>query len=877
MKSKKIREKFLSFFEGKEHKVVRSAPMVIKNDPTLMFTNAGMNQFKDYFLGDKEASDVRVTDSQKCLRVSGKHNDLEEVGLDSYHHTMFEMLGNWSFGDYFKEEAIGWAWELLVTEYGIDADRLYVSIFEGDDSDHLPIDEEARNIWKKYLPEERILLFGKRDNFWEMGETGPCGPCSEIHIDLRSEEERQATDGATLVNRDHPLVIELWNLVFMQYSRLETGALKPLPAQHVDTGMGFERLCMVLQGKTSNYDSDVFMPLIQQLSHISEIPYTGKYDSEAKKDMAFRVVVDHLRAVAFGIADGALPSNTGAGYVIRRILRRAVRYYYSFLDIKEPVMFALLTVLIDQMGDYFPELRQQKDLISKIIKTEEKSFLETLASGLKKLDEMNLQTGDLIDGDSAFELYDTYGFPIDLTRLIAEEHGAKVDMEGFEIALHQQRMRSKKDASKKVGDWRVVHSGMEVDFVGYDQLSVAEAKILKYRSIDQKGKQIFQLVLSRTPFYAEGGGQVGDTGYLKVGNQEIQVLDTQRENDLIIHKVDQLPSDVKADVFAQVDVKRRKKIERNHSATHLLHAALREILGTHVHQKGSLVSEKYLRFDFSHFEKIKEDDLLQIENLVNRKIRRNIERVEDRAIPIEQAKEKGAMMLFGEKYGDEVRVITFDPDYSMELCGGCHVPRSGHIGHLKITQETSVASGIRRIEALTGQAAQDYVQDEEQALREIRRLLKNPQDVVQSIEMLQEENKELQRTIEQWQNQKASGLKDELVGSAIALEGFQLVVQKVEVSNGKTFKKLAHELLDELDYPVIVLGAEIDGKAQLIVAIEKQLAEKKNWDAGSIIRDVAPLIQGGGGGQPFFASAGGKNPAGIDKALERAKQVFYNE
>ncbi len=878
MDSKKIRKNFLSFFEEKGHKIVHSAPMVVKNDPTLMFTNAGMNQFKDYFLGDHTPDVPRIADTQKCLRVSGKHNDLEEVGLDSYHHTMFEMLGNWSFGDYFKQEAIDWAWELLIDVFKIDPDRLYATVFEGNTSDDLALDKEAEKIWSQYLPKERILPFGKKDNFWEMGETGPCGPCSEIHIDLRSDSERALLDGAKLVNQDHPLVIELWNLVFIQYSRSEDQTLHLLPEKHVDTGMGLERLCMVLQNKKSNYASDLFMPIIRQLETLTGKKYKGQYGLDEKVDIAFRVVVDHLRAVAFGIADGALPSNTGAGYVIRRILRRAVRYYYTFLDWKKPLLHALLSVLIDQMGNQFPELKKQKDLIRKIIETEESSFLDTLASGLKKLESMQLSKGDVISGDIAFELYDTYGFPVDLTRLIATEHGAEVDMEGFSEALHAQRSRSKKDAIKKVGDWKLIAGDAgEVNYIGYDQTQVEETTIIKYRSIKQKGKNIYQLVLKTTPFYAEGGGQIGDTGHLMVGDQKIRVLDTQRENDLIVHRVDQLPAKPELSVQAVVDVTRRQNIERNHSATHLLHAALREILGNHVQQKGSLVSESHLRFDFSHFEKISEADLKQIEQLVNEKIRANIERGEERSIPIDKAKEMGAMMLFGEKYGDEVRVITFDPGYSIELCGGCHVDRTGTIGPFIITQETSVAAGIRRIEAVTARAAENYVQEKQNIISEVREALKNPQDLVQAVHALQQENKALQQQVEEWQQKNAGNIKQELVRDVKNLGDFELLIKQVRISDSKTFKKLAHELLDEFDRPVIVLGADIDGKPQLIVAMEKDLADEKGWNAGHLIRGWAKEINGGGGGQPFFASAGGKNSAGLPQALKLAHKFFEGE
>lgn len=878
MNSKKIRNTFLDFFEKKGHKIVRSAPLVIKNDPTLMFTNAGMNQFKDYFLGDQKPKSTRVSDTQKCLRVSGKHNDLEEVGLDSYHHTMFEMLGNWSFGDYFKKEAIDWAWELLVDIFGMDPERLYVTVFEGDLSDNLNLDREAEKFWLAHLPQERILPFGKTDNFWEMGDTGPCGPCSEIHIDLRSHADRLKIDGKSLVNQDHPLVIELWNLVFIQYSRLEDHTLKELPQKHVDTGMGLERLCMVLQKKTSNYDSDLFAPMIKQLEILTRKTYSGAFGPNEKVDTAFRVVVDHIRAVAFGIADGALPSNTGAGYVIRRILRRAVRYYYSFLDWQEPLLYSLFSVLIDQMGGQFPELAEQRDIIKKIIQTEERSFLDTLASGLKKLESMNLKKGDVIQGDVAFELYDTYGFPIDLTQLIASEHGAIVNMEAFRKSLDAQRSRSKKDATKKVGDWKMeTDDQKQVEYVGYDQLEVKDTRILKYRAINQKGKTHYQLVLQKTPFYAEGGGQVGDTGFVVVDDQKIQVIDTQRENELIVLHVDQLPDKPKAKVRAVVNADRRRNIERNHSATHLLHAALREVLGTHVQQKGSLVSDSHLRFDFSHFEKISSEDLRKIENIVNRKIRENIEKEEDRSVPIEKAKDMGAMMLFGEKYGDHVRVITFDPNYSMELCGGCHVERTGHIGQLKITQETSVAAGIRRVEAVTAQAALDFFQQQESLIEDLRKLLKNPQNVLKAVDSLQQENKELQRKVEHWQQKKAGDLKEKLAEKVEKVKDFQLLVEQVEISDSKAFKQLIHDLLSDMDRAVIVLAADIEGKAQLMAAMDKGLAGEKGWNMGKLIRGWAEEIQGGGGGQPFFASAGGKNPSGIPRALDRAKKFFSGE
>lgn len=874
MNSKKIRQTFFDFFESKQHKIVSSAPMVNQNDPSLLFTNAGMNQFKDYFLGNQDPEYPRIADTQKCLRVSGKHNDLEEVGLDSYHHTMFEMLGNWSFGDYFKEEAISWAWELLTEVYGVDADRIYVTVFEGAEEDEVDLDKEAKAIWAKFLPAERILEFGKKDNFWEMGDTGPCGPCSEIHVDLRSPAERTAQDGADLVNMDHPLVIEIWNLVFIQYQRMEDGNLKPLSAKHVDTGMGFERLCMVLQSKQSNYETDVFSPFIQYLEEQTGVSYKRLYGKEAKTDTAFRVIVDHLRAVSFAIADGAMPSNTGAGYVIRRILRRAVRYYYSFLDRKQPLLYDMVGLLAKHFGDTFPELSAQEDFIRNVIQEEEKSFLKTLADGLKKLELMNLSEGTQISGEDAFELYDTFGFPIDLTRLIAQEAGALVDEEGFNDSLQQQKDRSRKDAHQKVGDWVELQDQKGVEFVGYDQLYLEGIQVAKYRTVRTKKGNQLQMVLDKTPFYAEGGGQVGDTGILFFSGEEVKVLDTQKENELIIHTIDHLPEKVESFASAKVDAERRSKIENNHSATHLLHAALRNVLGEHVQQKGSLVAPDYLRFDFSHFQKMTDEEVAKVEQIVNEKIRANILRQEARSIAIEEAKEAGAMMLFGEKYGEQVRMITFDPDYSIELCGGCHVPATGQIGHLRIVSETSVASGVRRIEAVTAEAADVYVHEKLQELEDIKASLKHPKSAVSAVESLQEENKQLKKQIEKLQQQKASGLKDDLIKDVLRGEGFNAIIANAPVQNSKTLKDLAYQLLEVVENAVIVLGANISGKPQLIIAIEKDLTQKLGLHAGNMIRDLASHIKGGGGGQAFFASAGGSDPAGIEKALETAKEIL---
>ena len=870
MKSSEIRQQFLDFFEKKQHKIVESAPMVSKDDPTLMFTNAGMNQFKDFFLGHSAPSSKRIADTQKCLRVSGKHNDLEEVGKDSYHHTMFEMLGNWSFGDYFKTEAIAWGWELLTEVYGLPKDRLYVTVFGGDESEGLERDSEAAALWGKWIAEDRILDFGKKDNFWEMGDTGPCGPCSEIHIDLRSDEERSAVPGASLVNEDHPQVIELWNLVFIQYNRKADSSLETLPEKHVDTGMGFERLAMVIQGKMSSYDSDVFTPLIKHIETATGITYTGDYSDNAMSDIAMRVVADHVRALFFGIADGQLPSNTGAGYVLRRILRRAVRYYFSFLNVKEPFLHTLVPLLDDYFGDVFAGVRDQAAFVDKVIHEEERSFLRTLDSGLKRLDKVMVQDGK-IDGAEAFELYDTYGFPIDLTRLIGEERGLTVDEAGFESALKEQKERSRADARKQVGDWMEVSPG-EPTFVGYDQLTVESSKILKYREIESKGKSLYQLVLDPTPFYPEGGGQVGDKGRLIAGDQVIKIVDSVKENDLPIVVVAQLPDDVSSALKAEVIESTRRLTENNHSATHLLHAALREVLGTHVQQKGSLVKDDHLRFDFSHFQKMTEEEVKQVEKIVNERVRQNIPRSIDH-VPIEEAKERGAMMLFGEKYGDEVRMITFDPEYSVELCGGCHVPYTGKIGLFKITSESAIAAGVRRIEAVTADRAEEYVNDKLDQLHEVANLMKNPADVVQSLHSLMEENKSLRKDLEDALRQQVKGMREELISEMEEVSGVRFLGKRLDIDS-KSAKDLVYQLIDAVPNAVVLIGMESDGKAQLHLGISKAIAEKDALDAGKMIRDIARSIQGGGGGQPFYASAGGKNPAGIAEAINTGRTLL---
>ncbi|MEZ7496871.1 alanine--tRNA ligase [Leeuwenhoekiella aequorea] len=866
MKSQEIRDKFLEFFKSKNHSIVASAPMVIKNDPTLMFTNAGMNQFKEFFLGNSIPKNTRVTDTQKCLRVSGKHNDLEEVGKDTYHHTMFEMLGNWSFGDYFKEEAINWAWELLTEVYKIDKDKLYVTIFEGDSSENLERDTEAYDLWSKHLPEARILNGNKKDNFWEMGDQGPCGPCSEIHIDLRSEEEKAKVSGASLVNADHPQVVEVWNLVFIQYNRKANGSLENLPARHIDTGMGFERLCMALQDKKSNYDTDVFTPLIREIETITN----SKYAVKEETDIAIRVIADHVRAVAFSIADGQLPSNTGAGYVIRRILRRAIRYGFTFLDTKEPFIYKLVAVLTEEMGKAFPELKKQENLIYNVIKEEEQSFLRTLDQGLILLDSIIADTtGKEVSGTKAFELYDTYGFPIDLTALILSEKGFTLDEKEFQAELQKQKDRSRAAGKIEAGDWTVLQDDAEEEFVGYDTLKTP-VKITRYRKINtaKEGDQ-YQLVFNLTPFYPEGGGQVGDKGYLESANGDVvYITDTKKENNLIIHITKNLPEDIANTFTAVVDQKQRNRSAANHTATHLLHQALRSILGTHVEQKGSMVHSGYLRFDFSHFAKVTADELKQIELFVNARIQEQLVLEEQRAIPYDQAIAEGAIALFGEKYGDAVRAIRFGK--SMELCGGTHVANTGDIWYFKIKSEGAVAAGIRRIEAITGDAVMGYFEDQDEELEAVRDLLNNSKEPAKAIGSLQEENNELKRQLDVLLAEKAKGLKNELKTEVKEVNGINFLAREVDLdANG--IKDVSFQLGGEIDNLFILLASRQGGKALLSCYIDKNLVKEKNLNAGTIVRELGKFIQGGGGGQPFFATAGGKNPEGIAAALEAVK------
>ncbi len=866
MKAQDIRQQFFDFFKNKEHKIVPSAPIVVKNDPTLMFNNAGMNQFKDLFLGNKEVKHPRIADTQKCLRVSGKHNDLEEVGIDSYHHTMFEMLGNWSFGNYFKEEAIAWAWELLVDVYKLDKTRLYVTVFEGDKEDNLQVDQESVEIWKKWIPEDRILFFDRKDNFWEMGATGPCGPCTEIHIDLRDDEQRVLTDGAGLVNMDHPQVVEIWNLVFIQFNRKADNSLELLPDKHVDTGMGFERLAMAIQGKQSNYDTDVFSPFIEWLEEKTGIKYTSNYALDAKSDIAMRVVVDHIRAVSFTIADGQMPDNSGAGYVIRRILRRAVRYYYSFLDRKEPLLFDMVDLLANNFKDVFPELHAQKEFVAKVILEEEKSFLRTLDGGLKRLSSVKIENG-ILDGNTAFEMYDTYGFPIDLTRLIASENSWKIDEEGFEKALAEQRNRGRSDAARSEGDWQIVEDIKDVQFEGYDHDSLEDVKVVKYRIVTQKEKEIKQLVINKTPFYPEGGGQVGDTGVIQFDGEQLKVLDTKKENDLIIHTVDKFPSSLSANGSAQINAERRRLIENNHTATHLLHAALRSVLGDHVQQKGSLVRDNAFRFDFSHFQKMTDDEIAQVEKIVNQRIRQNIPLNEARSIPLAEAQESGAMMLFGEKYGETVRMITFDKDYSVELCGGCHVGSTGKIGLFKITSESGIAAGVRRIEAVTAEGAEKYVNEALANLNEVKGLFKNPATLHKNIQDLQEENKSLKKELEKLMALKAASIKTDLIASKRTVNGVNVVSALIDLQDAKTAKTLAYNIEKELGNAVVFFGLNIKGKPQLMMTISEELTKEKELHAGNMVRALAQHINGGGGGQAFFASAGGSNPDGLHAAI----------
>ncbi len=869
MTSQQIRAQFLDFFKGKDHKIVPSAPMVIKDDPTLMFTNAGMNQFKEFFLGNTQSKAKRIADTQKCLRVSGKHNDLEEVGKDTYHHTMFEMLGNWSFGDYFKKEAIAWAWELLTEVYKIDKNSLYVSVFEGsDDADNLDMDKEAYDLWKAIVPEDRIIMGDKKDNFWEMGDQGPCGPCSEIHVDLRSDEEKAKIPGASLVNQDHPEVVEIWNLVFIQYNRKANGKLENLPEKHVDTGMGFERLCMALQGVKSNYDTDIFKPLIREI----EIITGQKYGQDEKTDIAIRVVADHVRAVAFSIADGQLPSNTGAGYVIRRILRRAIRYGFTFLKINKPFIHRLVKILGETMGKSFPELGEQRQLIENVIKEEESSFLSTLEQGLVLLDSViKSSKGKTIEGEKAFELYDTFGFPIDLTALILEEKGYELDVDGFEKALKAQKDRSRSASEVSKGDWNILLQDSEQEFVGYDSLT-ANVKLVKYRKVTSKkeGEQ-FQLVFNLTPFYPEGGGQVGDKGYLESANGDVTyIVDTKKENNEIVHFAASLPKDVSGTFKAVVDEKQRWRIARNHTATHLLHQALREVLGSHVEQKGSAVHSKYLRFDFSHFSKLTTEELRKVENFVNARIEGQLPLEEQRNIPMSEALEQGAMALFGEKYGDTVRTVRFGQ--SIELCGGTHVKNTADIWHFKIVSESAIAAGIRRIEAITSDAVKEFYFQNNRMLFEIKDLLNNAHDPVKAVESLQDENTVLRKQVEQLLKDKAKGLKNELIAELEEINGIQFLAKKVDL-DAAGIKDLSFEMGGQVSNLFLLLAAENEGKALLSCYISKELASHSGLNAGTIVRELGKHIQGGGGGQPFFATAGGKNPNGIPAALAHAKEM----
>ncbi|HLF62417.1 MAG TPA: alanine--tRNA ligase [Saprospiraceae bacterium] len=871
--SKKIRQAFLDFFASKQHRIVVSAPMVVKDDPTLMFTNAGMNQFKDFFLGNRKPTALRITDTQKCLRVSGKHNDLEEVGRDSYHHTMFEMLGNWSFGDYFKEEAIAWAWELLTGVYGLKKDRIYVTVFGGDIEEGLSADTEAKQYWTKWIANDRILDFGKKDNFWEMGESGPCGPCSEIHYDLRAENERAHKSGDQLVNLGDPEVVELWNLVFIQFNRKAEGTLEPLPQRHVDTGLGFERLTRALQGKKSNYDTDIFEPYLHFISQATGIDYTGDYTGKSQSDIAMRVIADHARALFFGIADGQLPSNTGAGYVLRRILRRAVRYYYTFLDVRAPLMYRLMPLLAEYFSDTFPDATAQEDFIAKVIREEEQSFLRTLDAGIRRFDTLDVADG-IIAGSDAFELYDTYGFPFDLTQLMAMERGYHVDTGGFEKALADQKNRSREDAQRTLGDWVVLLEGNS-EFVGYDHHIVEGAKILKYRQVNAKGRSIYHVVLDKTPFYPEGGGQVGDTGMLSMDGVQIPVVDTIKENELPLLVIENIPAITEGNWTAQIDSTKRLHTENNHSATHLLHAALRKVLGSHVQQKGSLVNDKHLRFDFSHFQKMTPEEIQAVEKLVNEKIRSNVARKEER-VPIEKAKEAGAMMLFGEKYGDVVRMITFDPAYSIELCGGCHVSNTGKIGLLKIISESAIAAGVRRIEAVTADAAEEFVNEKLHRLEEVSAILKHPADLIGNLNNLLDENKQLRKQIEDLQREKVAILEKELSVNAEKVGTITCIIREVSVTDAKAFKDLVFRLTAMMPNTVVLLGCVDHGKVYLHLGISKQLVDARLLDASKMIRELAKHVKGGGGGQPFYASAGGSDPSGLEAAFRHAK-VFVEK
>jgi alanyl-tRNA synthetase len=896
MTSGEVRQHFLDFFRSKGHTIVPSAPIVIKDDPSLLFTNAGMNQFKDYFLGNKKPIYIRVADTQKCLRVSGKHNDLEEVGVDTYHHTMFEMLGNWSFGDparpaggYFKEEAIAWSWELLTDIYKIEKDRLYVSVFEGDLKENLPKDDEAISFWKKWIPGDRIIMGNKKDNFWEMGDSGPCGPCTEIHVDTRTDEERKKVDGKSLVNNDDPQVIEIWNNVFIQYNRKKDGNLEPLPAKHVDTGMGFERLVRVLQKKQSNYDTDVFTGTIAEVEKISGKKYTN---TDSKQDVAFRVIADHIRAIAFAIADALLPSNTGAGYVIRRILRRAVRYYYSYLDVKQPLLYKLIPLLARQFENIFPELDKQKEFIAKVIHEEEQNFLKTLERGIIRLSNYIKSHGATgqgleeipiinfndeyefgIPGKIVFELFDTYGFPADLTKLISKDYNWGIDEAGFEKEMQQQKNRSRSASVLDTEDWIIVNENGSSKFVGYD-LFETESNVLKYRKSKSQGKESFQIVLDKTPFYAESGGQVGDKGQLIFDGETIEVTDTKKENDLIIHFTQKLPANISGNVIAKVNSEKRIPTQVHHSATHLMHAALRNVLGKHVTQKGSLVNNEYLRFDFSHFSKVTDEELARVESIVNEKIRENIP-VVIKEMKKEEALATGAMALFGEKYGDTVRVVIIDPAYSIELCGGTHVGNTGELGFFKIINETAVGTGIRRIEAISGKVAEDYVQSQFDLIRAIHETLKNPKDILKSIGNLSNENSELKKNIDKLEAKNTSAIKNELLNKVQPVNGVNFIGEIVEVSNADALKKICFLLKNKLKNYVIVLVADIDGKPNVAVMLDESIVTSKNLDAPKIIKEhIAPLIKGGGGGQKTLATAGGQDATKLTEVIEKVKSLL---
>ncbi len=876
MTSADIRQAFMDFFRSKGHTIVPSAPIVVKNDPTLMFTNAGMNQFKDYFLGNKLPPYGRVADTQKCLRVSGKHNDLEEVGVDTYHHTMFEMLGNWSFGDYFKHEAISWSWELLTDIYKIPKDRLYATVFEGDKKEGIPASKIALDKWKEYLPDNQIVFGNKKDNFWEMGDTGPCGPCSEIHVDCRPDEERKQKPGHDLVNKDHPQVIEIWNNVFIQYNRKKDGSLEPLPSTHVDTGMGLERLVRVLQGKQSNYDTDIFTGTIAATEKITNKKYNPELSgsenplSGGRGAVAFRVIADHIRAIGFTIADGQLPSNTGAGYVIRRILRRAVRYYYSCLDYKQPLLTQLVPVLAKQFENVFPELKQQVDFVSKVVKEEEDAFLRTLDKGLKKVDDLIAQGN--ISGKDSFELYDTFGFPFDLTQLIAAENKLTVDEKGFNAAMQQQKTRSRSAGTVDAEDWIVLKDGSN-KFAGYDSLE-AKASVLKYRKVKAKGKELYQIVLDTTPFYAESGGQVGDRGELIINNEQLLIIDTKRDNDLIIHFAESLPENISEEVMARVDAFKRKNTELHHSATHLLHAALRKVLGNHVAQKGSLVNEEHLRFDFSHFAKVTDAEIAEVETLVNEKIRANIP-VVIKEMNKEEAMALGAMALFGEKYGEVVRVVIIDPNYSVELCGGTHVGATGELGLFKLSNESAVAAGVRRVEAICGKQAEEYVNEKFGLLKNLHEALRNPKDIQKAIENLQAENADLKKHLDSMEARQLVGIRNELLQKDEIINGVNFIGDIVEVSNADALKKLCFDLKNHLRDHVAVLCVNLGGKPFVAVGMSETVAAAKNLDANKIIKEhIAPLIKGGGGGQKTLATAGGQDISNLQQVIEVVKKLL---